>query len=140
MIFFSETRISDGLDLTETFNRRRTNLPVIFRGAAKTRIFERSLLTLFSPGSLERHRRATSARMLLLTSGGQSLLVDLTRPRAYLQARLRDEPLLQANASPTIVMVAIARAGRWRKIFTPLRISSVGGRVIGDPPCCPMND
>lgn len=91
----------------------------------------------FAPGSIGDTAVSTSARTFLPTTGGQSLIADLiahgiTGVKGYV-----DEPLLQAIASPSVLL------DRYYSGFTMAESFYAASRfmgwediVIGDPLCC----
>ncbi len=128
------------LDLNETFVGNRTNLLGYFSwGSNDAKYSAAAYQTLFfAPGSFGDTAVSTSARTFLPTKGGQSLLVDLIAHGLTCGKGYVDEPLLQANASPTIAMdrytsgysmaesfYAASRFVRWEDV------------VVGDPLCSP---
>ena len=94
------------LDKEEAFVGNRSDLIGYFSwGSNDRRYTAQAYLSLtFAPGSIGDTAVSTSARTFLPTSGGQSLIVDLiahgiTGVKGYV-----NEPLLQANASPSVAM------------------------------------
>lgn len=102
----AERGIPDELDLSETFVGQRTNLLGYFSwGSNDAKYSSAAYQTLFfAPGSISDTAVSTCARTFLPTRGGQSLLVDLIAHGLTCGKGYVDEPLLQANASPTITM------------------------------------
>jgi uncharacterized protein (TIGR03790 family) len=132
--------ISVELDVTPGFVGGRSNLLGYFSwGSNDARYSTNAYQTLFfAPGSLSDTAVSTCARTFLPTSGGQSLLVDLIAHGLTCGKGYVDEPLLQANASPTIVM------DRYTSGFTMAESFYAASRfvgwedvIIGDPLCCP---
>jgi uncharacterized protein (TIGR03790 family) len=130
--------IPDELDLQETFVGQRTNLLGYFSwGSNDAKYSSAAYQTLFfAPGSIGDTAVSTSARTFLPTKGGQSLLVDLIAHGLTCGKGYVDEPLLQANASPTIAM------DRYTSGFTMAESFYAASRfvgwediVIGDPLC-----
>ena len=98
--------IPDELDLRETFVGQRTNLLGYFSwGSNDAKYSGDAYQTLyFAPGSFADTAVSTSARIFLPIKSGQSLLVDLIAHGLTCGKRYVEEPLLQANASPTIAL------------------------------------
>jgi uncharacterized protein (TIGR03790 family) len=132
--------IADELDLTETFIGQRTNLLGYFSwGSNDARYSSAAYQTLFfAPGSLSDTAVSTCARTFLPTKGGQSLLVDLIAHGLTCGKGYVDEPLLQANASPTIAMDRYTSG--WTMVESFYAASHFVGWediIVGDPLCCP---
>jgi uncharacterized protein (TIGR03790 family) len=134
--------IVDELDLTPKFIGGRTNLLGYFSwGSNDARYSSDAYQTLFfAPGSLSDTAVSTCARTFLPTQGGQSLLVDLIAHGLTCGKGYVDEPLLQANASPTIVMDRYTSGYTMAESFYAAS-HFVGWEdvIIGDPLCCPYN-
>jgi len=132
--------IADELDLTPVFIGERTNLLGYFSwGSNDARYSSAAYQTLFfAPGSLSDTAVSTCARTFLPTRGGQSLLVDLIAHGLCCGKGYVDEPLLQANASPTIVMERYTAGHTMAESFYAAS-HFVGWEdvVVGDPLCCP---
>jgi len=132
--------ISDELDLSEVFVGQRSNLLGYFSwGSNDARYSSNAYQTLFfAPGSLSDTAVSTSARTFLPTSGGQSLLVDLIAHGLTCGKGYVDEPLLQAIASPTIVMDRYTSGFSMAESFYAAS-HFVGWEdvIVGDPLCCP---
>jgi hypothetical protein len=81
---------------------------------------------------------STSARTFLPTQGGQSLLVDLIAHGLTCGKGYVDEPLLQAVASPTIVLERYTSGYTMAESFYAAS-HFVGWEdvVVGDPLCSP---
>ena len=134
--------IPDELDLSETFVGQRTNLLGYFSwGSNDARYSSDAYQTLFfAPGSLGDTAVSTSARTFLPTSGGQSLLVDLLAHGLTCGKGYVNEPLLQANASPTIVLERYTSGYNMAESFyAASRFVGWEDVVIGDPLCCPYS-
>lgn len=132
--------IPDELDLSETFVGQRTNLLGYFSwGSNDARYSSDAYQTLFfAPGSLGDTAVSTSARTFLPTTGGQSLLVDLIAHGLTCGKGYVNEPLLQANASPTIVLERYTSGHNMAESFyAASRFVGWEDVVIGDPLCCP---
>jgi uncharacterized protein (TIGR03790 family) len=132
--------IPDELDLTPVFIGQRTNLLGYFSwGSNDARYSSDAYQTLFfAPGSLADTAVSTSGRTFLPTSGGQSLLEDLIAHGLTCGKGYVDEPLLQANASPTIVMDRYTSGYTMAESYYAAS-HFVGWEdvIIGDPLCCP---
>jgi uncharacterized protein (TIGR03790 family) len=132
--------IPDELDLTPTFIGQRTNLLGYFSwGSNDARYSSDAYQTLFfAPGSLADTAVSTSGRTFLPTSGGQSLLEDLIAHGLTCGKGYVDEPLLQANASPTIVLDRYTSGYTMAESFYAAS-HFVGWEdvIVGDPLCCP---
>lgn len=90
----------------------------------------------FAPGALCETAVSTSARTFLPTQGGQSLIADLIAQGATGAKGYTDEPLLQAVASPSVLM------DRWARGWTLAECYYAASRfvawediVVGDPLC-----
>ncbi|HEV2692858.1 MAG TPA: TIGR03790 family protein [Verrucomicrobiae bacterium] len=132
--------IADELDLSETFVGGRSNLLGYFSwGSNDARYSAAAYQTLFfAPGSLSDTAVSTCARTFLPTKGGQSLLVDLIAHGLTCGKGYVDEPLLQANASPTIVLDRYTSGYNMAESFYAAS-HFVGWEdvIIGDPLCSP---
>ena len=83
---------------------------------------------------------STCARTFLPTTGGQSLLVDLLAHGLTCGKGYVNEPLLQANASPTIVLERYTSGHNMAESFyAASRFVGWEDVVIGDPLCCPYS-
>jgi uncharacterized protein (TIGR03790 family) len=128
------------LDLTQTFIGGRSNLLGYFSwGSNDPRYSSEAYQTLFfAPGSLSDTAVSTSARTFLPTTGGQSLLVDLIAHGLTCGKGYVDEPLLQAIASPTIVMDRYTSGYTMAESFyAASRFVGWEDVIVGDPLCCP---
>jgi uncharacterized protein (TIGR03790 family) len=94
------------LDVTPAFIGHRSHLLGYFSwGSNDSNYTPEAYQSLtFDPGSISDTAVSTSGRTFLPTGGGQSLLVDLIAHGLTAGKGYTDEPLLQAIASPTIVM------------------------------------
>jgi uncharacterized protein (TIGR03790 family) len=129
------------LDLTKAFIGGRSNLLGYFSwGSNDSSSYspEAYLSLFFAPGAVCDTAVSTSARTFLPTRGGQSLLVDLIANGLTGGKGYTDEPLLQAIASPTIVL------DRYTAGFTLAESFYAASHfvcwedvVIGDPLCSP---
>jgi len=128
------------LDLNPEFVGGRTNLLGYFSwGSNDARYSASAYQSLyFAPGSISDTAVSTCARTFLPTHGGQSLLVDLIAHGLTCGKGYVDEPLLQANASPTIVMERYTSGYTMAESFYAAS-HFVGWEdvVVGDPLCCP---
>ena len=99
------------LDLTPTFIGDRSNLLGYFSwGSNDARYsYAKLIKQLFFAAQISggHHRVSLLPRSFMPTEGGQSLLVDLITPTDLPEKLCRTNSLLQANASPTIVMDSI---------------------------------
>ena len=130
----------DELDLSETFIGHRTNLRGYFSwGSNDARYSGEAYQSLFfAPGSLGDTAVSTSARTFLPTHGGQSLLVDLIAHGLTCGKGYVDEPLLQANASPTIALERYFSGYTMAESFyAASRFVGWEDVIVGDPLCCP---
>jgi uncharacterized protein (TIGR03790 family) len=83
---------------------------------------------------------STSARTFLPTHGGQSLISDLIAQGVTGAKGYTDEPLLQAVASPSILLDRYARG--WtlaESYYAASRFVAWEDIVIGDPLCRPFH-
>ena len=132
--------IPDELDLNEMFVGNRTNLLGYFSwGSNDAKYSAAAYQTLFfAPGSFGDTAVSTSARTFLPTKGGQSLLVDLIAHGLTCGKGYVDEPLLQANASPTIAMERYTSGYTMAESFySASRFVCWEDIVVGDPLCTP---
>ena len=135
-----ERGMATELDMTETFVGGRSNLLGCFSwGSNDARYSKAAYQTLFfAPGSLSDTAVSTCARTFLPTKGGQSLLVDLIAHGLTCGKGYVDEPLLQANASPSIVLARYTSGYTMAESFYAAS-HFVGWEdvIIGDPLCSP---
>jgi uncharacterized protein (TIGR03790 family) len=132
----------DELDLTETFIGHRSNLLGYFSwGSNDAKYSSDAYQSLFfAPGSLGDTAVSTSARTFLPTSGGQSLLVDLIAHGLTCGKGYVNEPLLQANASPSIVLDRYFSGYTMAEsFFAASRFVGWEDVIVGDPLCCPYS-
>ncbi len=95
-------------------------------------------LLRFAPGGIAETAVSTSARTFLPTTGGQSLIADLIHARVSGVKGYCDEPLLQAIASPSILMDRYTRGWNLAESFyAASRFVGWEDIVIGDPLCAP---
>jgi uncharacterized protein (TIGR03790 family) len=132
--------IADELDLTEKFIGDRSGLAGYFSwGSNDAKFSKQAYATLrFAPGSICDTAVSTSARTFLPTTGGQTLIADLISHGVTCVKGYTDEPLLQAIASPTVVMDRYTAGYTMAESFYAAS-HFVGWQdvVIGDPLCCP---
>ena len=128
------------LDLTPTFIGGRSNLLGYFSSGSNDPRYSREAyqMLFFAPGSLSDTAVSTSARTFLPTKGGQSLLVDLIAHGLTCGKGYVNEPLLQATASPTIVLERYTSGYTMAESFyAASRFVAWEDVIIGDPLCCP---
>jgi uncharacterized protein (TIGR03790 family) len=134
--------ISDELDLAEAFVGHRTKLLGYFSwGSNDSKFSAEAYASLkFAPGSICDTAVSTSGRTFLPTEGGQSLLADLIAHGLTCGKGYSDEPLLQAIASPSIVMDRYTSGYNMAESFYAAS-HFVGWQdiVVGDPLCCPYS-
>ena len=132
--------IPDELELTDTFVGGRSSLTGYFSwGSNDAKFSARAYASLrFAPGSIGDTAVSTSGRTFLPTEGGQSLIADLIAHGLTCAKGYTDEPLLQAMASPTILLDRYTRGYTMAESFYAAS-HLVGWQdvVIGDPLCCP---
>jgi uncharacterized protein (TIGR03790 family) len=132
--------LPDELDMSELSVGQRSGLLGYFSwGSNDARYSSEAYQTLFfAAGSLGDTAVSTSARTFLPTKGGQSLLVDLIAHGLTCGKGYVDEPLLQANASPTIVLERYTSGHNMAESFyAASRFVGWEDVVVGDPLCCP---
>jgi uncharacterized protein (TIGR03790 family) len=92
----------------------------------------------FVPGAICETAVSTSARTFLPTQGGQSLIADLIAQGVTGAKGYTDEPLLQAIASPSILLDRYTRGWTLAESFyAASRFVGWEDIVIGDPLCRP---
>ncbi|MFC5863934.1 TIGR03790 family protein [Acidicapsa dinghuensis] len=133
-------KIPAELDMSQTFVGNQSNLLGYFSWGsndAKYSALAYESLT-FAPGSVSDTAVSTSGRTFLHTTGGQSLIADLISHGITGVKGYTDEPLLQAIASPSVLM------SRYTSGFTLAESFYAASRfvgwediVIGDPLCRP---
>jgi uncharacterized protein (TIGR03790 family) len=127
------------LDLSPVFVGNQTNLLGYFSWGSNDRHYRKEAYESlsFAPGSIGDTAVSTSARTFLPTTGGQSLIADLiahgiTGIKGYV-----NEPLLQANASPSILLDRYYSGFNMAESFyAASRFVGWEDVVIGDPLCC----
>jgi uncharacterized protein (TIGR03790 family) len=133
--------IPNELNSTPAFVGDRHNLLGYFSwGSNDSHFSDEAYQSLtFAAGSIGDTAVSTSARTFLPTSGGQSLLVDLIAHGLTCGKGYTDEPLLQAMASPTIVLERYTSGYTMAESFyMASRFVGWEDVVIGDPLCCPF--
>lgn len=132
--------IPDELDLTETFVGGRSGLAGYFSWGSNDAKFSAAAYEslTFAPGSIGDTAVSTSGRTFLPTRGGQSLMADLIAHGLTCAKGYTDEPLLQAMASPSILLDRYTRGYTMAESFYAAS-HFVGWQdlVLGDPLCCP---
>jgi uncharacterized protein (TIGR03790 family) len=130
--------IPTNLELSEAFVGNQSNLLGYFSwGSNDPKYTDKAYQSLmFAPGSIGDTAVSTGGRTFLPTKGGQSLIEDLIAHGITGVKGYTDEPLLQAVASPSIVM------DRYTSGFTMAESLYAASRfvgwedvVIGDPLC-----
>ena len=92
----------------------------------------------FAPGAICETAVSTSARTFLPTKGGQSLIADLISQGVTGVKGYCDEPLLQAVASPSILLDRYSKGWTLAESFyAASRFVGWEDIVIGDPLCRP---
>jgi uncharacterized protein (TIGR03790 family) len=135
-----DRKIPTELDRDETFIGDRSNLLGYFSwGSNDAKFTDKAYQSLsFAPGSISDTAVSTSARTFLPTSGGQSLIIDLIAHGVTGVKGYTDEPLLQAIASPSIVMERYTSGFTLAESFyAASRFVGWTDIVIGDPLCRP---
>lgn len=132
--------IANELDLRPEFVGNRTNLLGYFSWGSNDSHYSPDAYQslFFAPGSISDTAVSTCARTFLPTHGGQSLLVDLLSHGLTCGKGYVDEPLLQANASPTITMERYTSGYTMAESFYAAS-HFVGWEdvIVGDPLCGP---
>jgi uncharacterized protein (TIGR03790 family) len=135
--------IPNEINLTSDFIGNRQNLLGYFSFGSNDSHYSADLYQslTFAPGSIADTAVSTSARTFLPTSGGQSLLVDLIAHGLTCGKGYTDEPLLQAMASPAIVMERYTSGYTMAESFS-MASPFIGWQdvIIGDPLCCPYRN
>ena len=135
-----DRKIPIELDRDETFIGDRSNLLGYFSwGSNDAKFTDKAYQSLsFAPGSISDTAVSTSARTFLPTTGGQSLIIDLIAHGVTGVKGYTDEPLLQAIASPSIVMERYTSGFTLAESFyAASRFVGWTDIVIGDPLCRP---
>ena len=130
------------LDMNEAFVGDRSNLSGYFSwGSNDAKYSEKAYHSLrFAPGAIGDTAVSTSARTFLPTTGGQSLIIDLIAQGITGVKGYSDEPLLQAIASPSVLMDRYTSGFTLAESFYAAS-SFVGWTdiVVGDPLCRPAS-
>jgi uncharacterized protein (TIGR03790 family) len=133
-------KVRTELDRDEAFVGDRSNLLGYFSwGSNDAKYNEKAYESLtFAPGAIGDTAVSTSARTFLPTTGGQSLITDLIAHGITGVKGYTDEPLLQAIASPSIVMERYTSGFRLAEsLYAASRFVGWEDVVIGDPLCRP---
>ena len=134
--------IPDELDVSEKFIGNRLDLlGYCSWGSNDARFSNKAYQSLsFAAGSICDTAVSTSGRTFLPTQGGQSLLADLIGHGLTCGKGYTDEPLLQAIASPSILLERYTAGYTMAESFYAAS-HFVGWQdiVIGDPLCCPYS-
>jgi len=128
------------LDVQEKFIGSRKGLTGYFSwGSNDARFSARAYASLdFAPGSIGDTAVSTSGRTFLPTRGGQSLIADLIAHGLTCAKGYTDEPLLQANASPTLLLDRYFSGWTMAESFyAASRFVGWQDVIIGDPLCAP---
>jgi uncharacterized protein (TIGR03790 family) len=129
--------------LSRTFVGDRANLLGYFSwGSNDSHFTDKAYQSLrFAPGSIGDTAVSTSARTFLPTTGGQSLIADLVAHGLTCVKGDTDEPLLQSNAAPSILLERYTSGFTMAESFY-MASPFVGWQdvYIGDPLCCPFPD
>jgi uncharacterized protein (TIGR03790 family) len=132
--------LANELDLRPEFVGDRTNLLGYFSWGSNDAHYSPGAYQslFFAPGSIGDTAVSTCARTFLPTHGGQSLLTDLISHGLTCGKGYVDEPLLQANASPTITLERYTSGYTMAESFyAASRFVGWEDIVVGDPLCCP---
>jgi uncharacterized protein (TIGR03790 family) len=135
-------KIPAELAMSETFIGDRSNLLGYFSwGSNDAKFTDKAYESLsFAPGSISDTAVSTSARTFLHTTGGQSLIADLIAHGVTGVKGYTDEPLLQAIASPSVVMERYTSGFTLAESFyAASRFVGWTDIVIGDPLCRPAS-
>jgi len=130
------------LDMSQTFIGDQSGLLGYFSwGSNDTHFSNQAYESLtFAPGSIGDTAVSTSARTFLPTSGGQSLITDLIAHGITGVKGYTDEPLLQAIASPSVVMERYTSGFTLAEsLYAASRFVGWEDIVIGDPLCRPSS-
>lgn len=134
--------IPNEINLTPAFIGHRQDLLGYFSWGSNDRHFsdEAYQTLIFAPGSIGDTAVSSSGRTFLPTSGGQSLLVDLIAHGLTCGKGYTDEPLLQATATPAVLLERYTSGYTMAESFY-MASRFVGWQdvVIGDPLCCPFH-
>ncbi len=128
------------LDETPTFVGRKSDLMGYCSWGSNDSKFDAAgyKMLRFAPGGIAETAVSTSGRTFLPTTGGQSLIADLIDARVTGVKGYCDEPLLQAIASPTILVDRYTSGWNLAESFyAASRFVGWEDIVVGDPLCCP---
>jgi uncharacterized protein (TIGR03790 family) len=132
--------IPSELDLTEKFVGSRKDLAGYFSwGSNDAKFSKKAYASLsFAPGSIGDTAVSTSGRTFLPTEGGQSLIADLIAHGLTCVKGDTDEPLLQANATPEILLdLYFSGYTMAESFYAASRFVGWQDVIIGDPLCAP---
>jgi len=135
-----ERGIPEDLEVSEKFVGQRSGLLGYFSWGSNDPKFSPDAYAslFFAPGSIGDTAVSTSGRTFLPTQGGQSLIADLIAHGLTCAKGYTDEPLLQANASPTILLDRYTSGYTMAEsFFAASRFVGWQDVVIGDPLCAP---
>lgn len=127
-------------DGSEKFVGERSGLAGYFSwGSNDAKFSARAYASLFfAPGSIGDTAVSTSGRTFLPTRGGQSLMADLVAHGLTCAKGFTDEPLLQANASPSILLdLYFSGYTMVESFYAASRFVGWQDVIIGDPLCAP---
>lgn len=130
------------LDLSDVFIGNRSNLLGYFSwGSNDAKYSAQAYESLtFAPGAIGDTAVSTSGRTFLPTTGGQSLIADLIDHGITGVKGYTDEPLLQAIASPSVLMERYTSGYTLAESFyAASRFVGWEDIVIGDPLCRPSS-
>jgi uncharacterized protein (TIGR03790 family) len=128
------------LDVKEKFVGSRKGLTGYFSwGSNDARFSAKAYASLtFALGSIGDTAVSTSGRTFLPTEGGQSLIADLVAHGLTCAKGYTDEPLLQANASPALLLDRYFSGWTMAESFyAASRFVGWQDVIIGDPLCAP---
>ena len=129
------------LTQTDAFAGKRTGLLGYISWGSNDRHYDADAYhsLRFSPGAVCETAVSTSARTFLPTQGGQSLIADLIAQGATGAKGYTDEPLLQAIASPSILLDRYARGWTLAESFyAASRLCGLGGHRHRRPALPPL--
>jgi len=136
----AERKIPVELDMASRFIGSREHLLGYFSWGSNDPHYSKKAYhsLFFAPGAISDTAVSTSARSFLPTKGGQSMIADLITQGVTGVKGYTDEPLLQANASPTILLDRYTSGYSLAESFYAAS-HFVGWEdvVVGDPLCCP---
>jgi uncharacterized protein (TIGR03790 family) len=141
--FLQQRGLRAELDLKEEFVGSRNDLTGYFSwGSNDARFSKRAYASLmFGPGSIGDTAVSTSGRTFLPTQGGQSLIVDLVAHGLTCAKGYVDEPLLQANASPSMLLdLYFSGYTMAESFYAASRFVGWQDIIVGDPLCAPYRE